>query len=347
VGAHLFNVISPREIRRRKMLIIVRRAGIAFLTLFIVMTLTFFLVRKVPGDPLYMWAMDLVQTYGMDFDSAYAQVKQMYDYDPNEPLSQQYIRYVKGLLRGNLGTSMVYKISTNRIIVKALPWTVFVLSISLLISFGLGSLMGMVIAWKRKTALDPIITAYAAFTGATPDYITALILLIVFAINLKLFPMKGAYDSAFTPGFNWPFIKSVLYHAVLPISAYVFENTAAWAMAMKGSAVSVLGEDYIMAARARGLRERRIMISYMGRNAILPLVTGLAIALGVMLGGAAFIETIFAYPGIGWFLNQATTRMDFGLMQGLFLVIAAATIFSNLIADVLYSRLDPRIKWEE
>ena len=329
------------------MLIIVRRAGIAFLTLLIVITLTFFLLRRMPGDPLYMWAMELVQVHGMDFDSAYEQVKQMYDYDPDEPLGQQYIRYIKGLMKGNLGTSMIYKISTNEIIIKALPWTVFVLSISLLISFGLGSLMGIVIAWKRKTALEPIVTAYAAFTGATPDYITALILLIVFAANLRLFPMKGAYDSALTPGFNWPFIKSVLHHAVLPISAYVFESTAAWAMAMKGSAVSVLGEDYIMAARARGLKERRIMISYMGRNAILPLVTGLAIALGTMLGGATFIETIFSYPGIGWFFAQATTRMDFGLMQGLFLVTAVVTIFSNLVADILYSRLDPRIKVEE
>ena len=329
------------------MLIIVRRAGIAFLTLLIVITLTFFILRRMPGDPLYMWAMELVQLHGMDFESAYEQVKQMYDYDPHEPLGQQYIRYIKGLMKGDLGTSMVYKISTNEIIIKALPWTVFVLSISLLISFGLGSLMGMVIAWKRKTPLEPIVTAYAAFTGATPDYITALILLIVFAANLRLFPMKGAYDSALTPGFNWPFIKSVLRHAVLPITAYVFESTAAWAMAMKGSAVSVLGEDYIMAARARGLKERRIMISYMGRNAILPLVTGLAIALGTMLGGATFIETIFSYPGIGWFFAQATTRMDFGLMQGLFLMTAVVTIFSNLVADILYSRLDPRIKVEE
>ena len=329
------------------MLVIVKRAGIALITLLIVMTLTFFLVRKVPGDPLYMWAVELSQEYGMRMEEAYEEVKVMYGYDPDEPMSQQYINYIKGLLRGNLGTSMIYRMSVNKILLTALPWTVFVLSISLLISFGLGILMGIIMAWKRKTTLDPIVTAYAAFTGATPDYITALILLIVFAANLKLLPMTGAYDSAFTPGFNWPFIKSVLRHAVLPITAYVFENTAAWAMAMKGSAVSVLGEDYIMAARARGLKERRIMVFYMGRNAILPLVTGLAITLGTMLGGATFIETIFSYPGIGWFFGQATMRMDFGLMQGLFLVTAAVTIFSNLVADILYSRLDPRIKVEE
>ena len=128
--------------------------------------------------------------------------------------------------------------------------------------------------------------------------------------------------------------------------AYTFENTAAWALAMKGSAVSVLGEDYITAARVRGLKEGRIATFYMGRNAILPLITTLAISLGSMIGGATFIETIFSYPGIGWFFGEALIRRDFGTMQGLFLVQAATVIFANLIADLLYSRLDPRIRLE-
>jgi len=328
------------------MLVIARRAGIALITILLVMTLTFILIRNMPGDALHEWALEMVSTYGMDFESAYKMVQSMYDYDPDQPLIEQYIDYIKELLRGNLGTSLLYKMPTNRIIAKALPWTVFVLSISLLLSFSIGALMGMAIAWKRKTLLDPIVTGYAAFTGATPDFVTALILLIIFAINLKLFPLKGAYDSLLPPGFNWPFIKSVLHHAVLPIAAFTFENTAAWALAMKGSAVSVLGEDYIMAARARGLKERRIMISYMGRNAVLPLVTGLAIALGSMVGGAVLIETVFSYPGIGWFFGVAMIRRDYGLMQGLFLFLAASVIFANLAADILYSRLDPRIRME-
>jgi len=329
------------------MLVLLRRIGIALLTLFIVTTFTFFLIRKAPGDPLYMWAMQYVGEYGMSFEKAYETVKSMYDYDPEEPLTQQYIRYIRGLLRGDLGHSFVYRISVTGIILKALPFTVFILSLSLLLSFGSGILLGMIIAWKRKTVLDPLVTAYASFTAATPDYITALILLVVFAINLKLFPSKGAYDSALTPGFNWPFLKSLLYHSALPIIATTFESAGGWALAMKGSAVGVLGEDYIMAARARGLKERRIMIHYMGRNAILPMVTGVAIALGAMLGGNTLIETVFNYPGIGWFFAQAIGRRDYGLMQGLFLLTASAVIFANLAADVLYSWLDPRIKLEE
>ena len=328
------------------MLVILRRIGIALFTIFVIVTLTFFIARKTPGDVMQAWAMELVQTYSMTFEDALSMVQSWYGYEPNQPILQQYITYISGLLKGDLGKSFIYKVSVNEVLIKALPWTVFVISISLLLSFGIGVLLGMAMAWKRKTILNPIVTAYASFTGATPDYITALILLIIFAVNLRIFPLKGAYDATITPGFTWPFIKSVLMHAALPIAAYTFEHAAGWALAMKGSAVSVLGEDYIMAARARGLKERRIMIFYMGRNAILPLVTSLAISVGGMVGGSTLIETIFSYPGIGWFFGEALIKRDFGLMQGLFLFLAASIIFANLAADVLYSVLDPRIKLE-
>ncbi|HHE72202.1 MAG TPA: ABC transporter permease [Chloroflexi bacterium] len=339
--------VAPLYIRRRcNVLVILKRIGIALFTIFVIVSLTFFLVRKTPGDVMQAWAMDLVQTYSMTYEDALSMVQSWYSYDPHQPLLQQYITYISGLLRGDLGKSFIYKVSVNEVLVRALPWTAFVVSISLFLSFGIGILLGMAMAWKRKSFLDPLVTAYASFTGATPDYITALILLIIFAVNLHIFPLKGAYDATIPPGLTWPFIKSVLMHAALPIAAYTFEHAASWALAMKGSAVGVLGEDYIMAARARGLKEGRIMIHYMGRNAILPLVTGLAISLGGMVGGSALIETIFSYPGIGWFFAEALTKRDFGLMQGLFLFLAASIIFANLLADILYSVLDPRIKLE-
>ncbi len=328
-------------------MVVIKRVLVAIVTVFIITTLTFFIVRQTPGDVLQTWAMDLVTTSGMSYEGALAFVKSMYGYDPDQPLLDQYLDYLSGLLRGDLGQSFIYRVSVNEVLAKALPWTLFVTSISLFLSFTIGMLLGMTIAWKRRTILDPIVTAYASFTGATPDYITALILLIIFAINLHIFPLKGAYDAMLTPGFNWPFIKSVLMHAALPITAYTFESAAGWALAMKGSAVSVLGEDYIMAARARGLKESRIMIRYMGRNALLPMISGLAIAMGSMVGGSILIETIFSYPGVGWFFGEALTKRDFGMMQGLFLFLATAIIFANLAADLLYSKLDPRIKLEE
>lgn len=328
------------------MITIAKKVGIALITIFLITTLTFFLVRKTPGDVMQSWAMDIVQTYSMTYEEALAFVESLYSYDPDQPVLEQYVAYISGLLRGDLGQSFIYRVSVNEIIATALPWTVFVTSISLFLSFSIGMLLGMTIAWKRKTILDPLVTFYAAFTGATPDYVTALVLLIIFSINLHIFPLKGAYDAMVPVGFTWPFIKSVLWHAALPIAAYTFESTAGWALAMKGSAVSVLGEDYIMAARARGLKQRRIMTRYMGRNALLPMITGLAIALGTMVGGSILIETIFSYPGIGWFFGEALVKRDFGMLQGLFLFMSIAVIFANLAADLLYTRLDPRIKLE-
>jgi peptide/nickel transport system permease protein len=325
---------------------VLKRVGLAALTLILVTVLTFVLINNMPGDPLQQWAIEVAQAQGVTMEEAMKQVRALYNYDPDEPILSRFGRWVGGLLRGDLGQSLLYKVSVNEIVVQALPWTLLVLAVSLLLSFAIGVSLGMVIAWKRKTFLDPLVTAYASLTGATPDYITALILLIVFGINLRWFPMRGAYTAGLTPGFNGPFIQSVALHAALPVLAYTFENAAAWALAMKGSAVSVLGEDYITAARVRGLQERRIATSYMGRNAILPLVTSLAISLGTMIGGATFIESIFAYPGIGWFFAQAINRRDFGMMQGLFLLQAITVIGANLLADLLYTRLDPRIKLE-
>jgi len=173
-----------------------------------------------------------------------------------------------------------------------------------------------------------------------------LILIIIFAVNLKWLPNRGPYDSSVMPGFTWPYISSVLKHAILPISAYIITGLGGWALAMKGNAISVLGEDYITAAKARGLPQRRIITTYVGRNAILPLITNLAISFGMMFGGSPLIENIFVYPGVGYFLNQAVGRRDFTLMQGMFLMITVAVVLANLIAEILYSVLDPRIRQE-
>lgn len=322
----------------------VKRAGIAFLTIIFAVLLTFLLIHMAPGDPCYMWAMQLMKDYGIPFDIAYNQAVQMWGYDPSEPLSAKFVRYMSGLLHGDLGYSMVYRMSVNRIIMRALPWTVFVLAIALLVSFTFGVALGTLIAWRRKGVLDPIITGFASLTAATPAFVIGLILLIFLGINLKWFPTKGAYSIWVTPGFNSPFILDVLHHAALPILAFALEGFGGWALAMKGSAVSVLGEDYVTAAKARGLRERRIMVSYVTRNSILPLVTTLAIALGGMLGGSMLVEMIFNYPGIGYFFSDAVGKRDYGMMQGLFLLVTVATVLANLLADFLYAKLDPRVK---
>ena len=146
------------------------------------------------------------------------------------------------------------------------------------------------------------------------------------------------------PGFNLAFIKDIFFHAALPITVYVLTTVGTWALAMKSSTVATLGEDYVTVAKARGLTERRIMTGYVGRNASLPLFTSLAISIGFIVGGSILIEFIFVYQGVGQLLLSSIQSRDYPVMQGIFLIITIAVILANLLADFLYSRLDPRVR---
>nr|WP_276316325.1 ABC transporter permease [Paenibacillus artemisiicola] len=207
-------------------------------------------------------------------------------------------------------------------------------------------LLGVRMAWKRNSVLEPVVSLFTVITSAIPDFIFAILLLVVFAYGLNWFPVNGAYDPFVTPGFNLDFIVSVLYYAAMPILTFVITNIGGWALMMKGNAVSVLGEDYIIAAKARGISESVIMNRYVMKNAMLPMITMLAITFGSMLGGATLIENIFQYPGIGYFLGEATRTRDYTVMQGIMLFLSITMIVANLIADLVYSKLDPRIKVE-
>ena len=318
-----------------------------FITLLVATTLMFFIVHNIPGDVTYVLADQIREEMGVTYEEALEIAYVMYlGFRPEEPLYKQYVDYLLNLLRGNLGYAYSFRMPVNDIVIQALPWTLLVLSLALVISFAIGVVLGLLIAWRRGGVLGPVVTAYAAFTDAMPDFITAMLLYIFLAVRLGLFPLKGAYDPDIVPGFHPAFILSVLHHAALPICAYVVEHIGLWALMMKGSATSTLEEDFVRAAVARGLPERRIMMSYVGRNAILPLVATLAIQLGTMLGGSTLVERVFSYPGIGYFFAEALMRRDYGLMQGLFFLIIAGIIGANLIVELIYPILDPRVRRE-
>jgi peptide/nickel transport system permease protein len=249
------------------------------------------------------------------------------------------------LLHGNLGTSILYPGQSVGVIVgQAVPWTIIIVATALLISFTIGVLLGMVAAYRRRARLSTVATLVAAITSAVPNYIVAILALYWLGDRAHIFPIGGTYDTSVTAGFNAPFLGSVASHAVLPIFSYVITAFGGWTLAMKGSTASVLGEDYIAAANARGVSERRVTTAYVGRNALLPLITGLAISIGYLFGGAVFIETTFAYPGLGYYLVTATNGRDYPLMMGCFNLIIIAVILANLLTDIFYVKLDPRIK---
>lgn len=239
---------------------------------------------------------------------------------------------------------MSYKDSVINIVMGALPWTLLVCSISLLLSFAVGNILGVFIAWKRSKVWDGIMTGYQAVFGSIPDYIVAYLLVALFSIGLGLFPARGAYDSNSTPGWNMTFILDVLYHAFLPVLCYFLTTVASWVMGMKSICVGLLGEDYMNYARARGLSNKRILFTYLGRNAMLPQITSLAISFGLMFGGSPVIENLFVYPGVGYYLNSAISRRDYPLMQGMFLMIIVMVLLSGLVGDALNKRLNPRLR---
>ena len=314
------------------------------LTLLISLVLVFFIVKAMPGDPVQTLVQQYMTTDKIPYEQAYERAKVALNYDPDVPMMEQFITYIGELLQGDMGQSLTYKDSVLNIVLGALPWTLLVCSISLFLSFIVGNIIGLFIAWKRNKILDGVMTGYQAVFGSIPDYIVAYLLVVFFAIGLGIFPARGAYSSDVTPGFNMTFIIDVLHHVALPVLCYFLTTVASWVMGMKAICVGLLGEDYMNYARARGLSQKRILFTYLGRNAMLPQITSLAISFGLLFGGSPVIENLFVYPGVGYYLNSAISRRDYPLMQGMFLMIIIMVLVSGLIADVLNNMLNPRLR---
>lgn len=322
------------------------KLGISLLTLALSTILLFFILRMIPGDIVELYALKLQNQQGITFDRAYELATQLLNYDPNENVFSAFFRYIGGLFQGKLGDSYLEEgVSANTLIATRLPWTLFISSVALFISFFIGIAVGGYIATHRNGVANKVASGYIAITGSIPDYLLALLFVIIFGYTLKWFPTQNNYD-AFntTPGFNFPFIGSVLYHAFLPILSYSVVSIGSWILHMRGSAIGVLGEDYILAARARGLPERTIRSKYVRKNALLPLITMLGISFGALFGGATLMESIFNYPGIGLEISNRIIAKDYLVVQGLIFFSAFMVIIVNLIVDLIYPLIDPRVR---
>ncbi|MCB0096087.1 MAG: ABC transporter permease [Caldilineaceae bacterium] len=320
----------------------------ALFTIFIVTTITFFLVRMLPGNPVEIYINQLVVTYGMPLNEARDQAASLFAFNMDQPLYLQYFDYLVSLSKGDFGSSILSPGTTVTSVIKRfLPWTIFSVGLGLIISFVIGMLLGVIMAYRRESFLDHALTIVSSFISSIPDFLIGLLIVVWFGVQWKIIPiaaMRGAYSSNVQPGFNWAFISDAFFHAALPITTYVLTSIGFWMLSMKSSTVSTLGEDYVTVAKARGLKEGRIATAYVGRNAALPLFTLLTIRIGFVVGGSLLVEQIFEYGGIGRQLGQAIAQRDYTVMQGIFLIITFSVIFANFFADILYGWLDPRIK---
>lgn len=323
-----------------------RKIGFFLATLWAVVTLNFLIPRLQPGDP----AEQIVKRIqGKDAQLDQAQVRAMRAMlgEPDGSLWTQYWQYLGRLLHGDFGVSFTYyPFKVTDVIGQAIWWTVGLVVLTQVISFVVGVLLGAYAAWRRNGKLDSVITLGSTFLGTLQPFWIALVLLYLFGYVLGWFPTSGGYTAS-TPGWNWFFLEEVISHATLPAVALLVVTPIGWILGMRNTMIMNLGEDYVRLAKAKGLPDRTVALRYAARNALLPSVTGFALALGSVLGGAILVETVFDYPGLGRLMGEAVTNKDYPLLQTLMLLTTAGVLVANLIADLLYGVLDPRARKAE
>jgi peptide/nickel transport system permease protein len=325
---------------------ILRRLGIYLLAIWAAVTVNFFLPRLAPGNPAETVFFRL-QQHGQVSQATLTALEAEFGINTTDPLWVQYLKYLNNLVHGNLGVSTNYFPNTvSAVIGLDIRWTLVLLSVSVVLSFSLGTLIGIVMAWRRGSALDTVLSSLMTFFYSILYPWLALIAVYFLGYSLGWFPFSDGYDTSITPGWSLAFISSAVYHAILPALTIIVSTVAGWMLTMRNSMITTLSEDYITMARAKGLTSRRVMFSYAARNAVLPSVTGIAIALGAVVGGSLLVEIVFSYPGIGYALYQAIQSQDYALADGILLLVIVATVIMNLIVDLLYTVLDPRVRQE-
>lgn len=321
-----------------------KKIVVLLLTVLFAVIATFFIIELMPGNPVELLAKDIVISQGISYQDAYRKAITLLNYDPSLPMHEKLLNFAKDLMSGNMGVSLKYKADVLDIVLSALPWTLLVAGTSTLIAFVVGVTCGMFAAWKKSKTLNLTLDTTASIMGAIPEYILGFFLIVIFSVSLKIFPSRGAYSTSVDIGLNFPFIIDVAKHATLPILAFFIVNVVNWITNMRATAVNILGEDYIQYANARGLSNKDIIFKYVGKNALLPMITSLASTFGMLVGGAPLIEDLFAYPGVGYYLGNATGARDAVLMQGMFFTIIITVILCNFLVELLYGYIDPRLR---
>jgi peptide/nickel transport system permease protein len=320
-----------------------RRAAFYLFTAWAAITINFILPRLMKGDPVTAY---LAKNQGRISPDAVNSIKILFGLDENRSVWQQYLDYWGLLFRGDLGRSFSKGLApVSEIIAEALPWTLGLVGLATIISFVLGTLIGTLIGWRRGRATD-LVVPVATFLSTIPYFWLGLIAIAVFSTMLGWFPASHAFAKELVPELSWTFVGDVAYHGALPALTIVLTSLGGWVLGMRNMMITVLDEDYITVAQAKGLTPRRVMLRYAARNAVLPQLSSFALALGFIVGGTLIVELVFSYPGLGLRLFEATFAKDYPLMQGMFLFITLSVLVANIVADVAHAILDPRTRQE-
>lgn len=319
---------------------VIRRFGQLVVTLWIIATMLFAMFRLMPGDPTsYVVSGDmtpeqraaLIESYGL-----------------NEPLYIQYVEFLRSLVTLNFGVSFHSRRAVSDIISIYLPHTLLLMLTAFVIAYTLGVVFGVVAAWTRGQGSEKGLVVLALIQRSFPSFWVGLIALWIFGAQLELIPMSGMTSGDFNPDSTFEMVTSTdfLKHLMTPAAVLGFYFMGYPLLLMRNNMLEVLGEDFIDVCRAKGLSERAVMFKHAARNALLPVVTAAAIALGYAVGGSVLIETVFGWPGIGREMIRAVLRRDYPTAQGTFVVLASAVVIMNFAADLVYGWLDPRVTYD-
>jgi len=327
---------------------LLRRSLTFLLVIWISATLNFALPRMVPGDPIQAMLSQL-ETQGQIIENRAAIIEAYRErFGVDDPILIQYLKYLESLVTLDLGYSINYFPATViEIIMNSLPWSLALLSVTTVISFVVGTLLGGLFVWRGTPTLLKALTGFFFAVSPLPYYLIAILLLFFFGFTLDIFPTGGLTSIGRVPGFNWETFLDIMHHSILPALSLMLATIGTWALSMRSMMVIVQGEDYLLLARAKGIRERRILIHYALRNALLPQITSFGISLARVVSGATLVEVLFTYPGVGSLLFRAISNLDYSLMQGILFILTVVLAASVLIVDLLYPKLDPRITYEE
>lgn len=316
------------------------RAAFYLFTFWAAITLNFFLPRMMKGDAVSAY---LARNRSVTPEAAQA-LRALLGLDSNKSVWEQYLDYLQLLVKGDLGVAITHGLRpVSEVIGNALPWTVGLVGLATVMAFTIGTIIGALIGWRRGSKLDFLIPV-TTFLNTLPYFWLGLVAITIFSVHLGWLPIGKAYGLGMKPGFNWPFISDVLIHAILPVSTVVLASLGGWMLGMRNMMLTVLDEDYITVAQAKGLPERRILWKYAARNAVLPQIQSFALSLGFIVAGTVVMEQVFSYPGIGKMMLDAVNQKDYALMQGGFLVLTISVLLANVMADIAYAFLDPRTK---
>jgi peptide/nickel transport system permease protein len=324
---------------------IVRRFGFFLVTLWSAVTFNFFLPRFMPGNPA-LAMLGRLESKGHLGPQALQTISIALGLDHHQSLLQQYGQYLGNAFTLNFGISYTFfPDPVSEEVRQALPWTLGLVGMTTVVAFVLGTLIGLASAWLRGGRLDSALPPIFVILSGFPYFWFALLFILLFGVTLKWLPVSGGYDAIdLVPSFTGRFVLSVITHSILPAVTIVLTSIGGWALTMRNNTVTVVAEDYVRMARAKGLPEWKIMWHYAGRNAMLPNLTGFGIALGFVVSGAVLVEYVFNYPGLGYMLLDAVSNEDYPLMQALFLMITVAVLVAVLAVDLLTAWLDPRTR---